>query len=124
MRMTEKEIHSSWRHETSSRVRDSSLVKLQAKVGRMGGGGAKSFVFILKFHIRFIHVISVSASPPKRGRSNLRCAVIVNLSLMTCQNYKHTTVLYTAEPGYNDIGLYDTLPIASEILWHQLIRDC
>jgi hypothetical protein len=27
----------------------------------------------------------------------------------------------TAEPGYNDIGLYDTSRIASDILWYQWI---
>ena len=27
----------------------------------------------------------------------------------------------TVEPGYNDIGLYDTSPIALDILWYQLI---
>jgi hypothetical protein len=25
----------------------------------------------------------------------------------------------TVEPGYNDIGLYDTSSIASDILWYQ-----
>jgi hypothetical protein len=30
----------------------------------------------------------------------------------------------TVEPGYNDIGLYDTSPITSDILWYQLIRHC
>jgi hypothetical protein len=25
------------------------------------------------------------------------------------------------EPGYNDIGLYDTSPVASDILWYQTI---
>jgi hypothetical protein len=29
-------------------------------------------------------------------------------------------VLYTVEPGYNDIGLYDTSSIASDILWYQV----
>jgi hypothetical protein len=28
---------------------------------------------------------------------------------------------YKVEPGYNDIGLCDTLSIASDILWYQLI---
>ena len=28
---------------------------------------------------------------------------------------------YTFEPGYNDIGLCNTLPIPSDILWYQLI---
>jgi len=30
----------------------------------------------------------------------------------------------TVEPGYNDIGLYDTSSITSDILWHQLIPYC
>jgi hypothetical protein len=30
----------------------------------------------------------------------------------------------TVEPGYNDIGLYDTSLIESDILWYQLIRHC
>jgi hypothetical protein len=30
----------------------------------------------------------------------------------------------TAKPGYNDIGLYDTSPTASDILWYQLIPQC
>jgi hypothetical protein len=30
-------------------------------------------------------------------------------------------VHYTVEPGYNDIGLYDTSSITSRILWYQLI---
>jgi hypothetical protein len=30
----------------------------------------------------------------------------------------------TVEPGYNDIGLYDTSSITSDILWYQLIRHC
>ena len=28
----------------------------------------------------------------------------------------------TVEPVYNDIGLYDTSPIASNTLWHQIIH--
>jgi hypothetical protein len=30
----------------------------------------------------------------------------------------------TVEPGYNDIGLYDTSHIASDVLWYQLIPHC
>jgi hypothetical protein len=30
----------------------------------------------------------------------------------------------TVEPGYNDIGLCDTSPITSDVLWHQLIPRC
>jgi len=29
----------------------------------------------------------------------------------------------TVEPRYNNIGLYDTPPIASDNLWHQLILN-
>jgi hypothetical protein len=32
--------------------------------------------------------------------------------------------LYTVEPAYNDIGLYDTSFIVSDILWYQLIPYC
>jgi len=32
-----------------------------------------------------------------------------------------TYFLFTVEPGYNDIALCGTSPIASHILWHQLI---
>jgi hypothetical protein len=35
---------------------------------------------------------------------------------------RHNTT--TVEPGYNDIGLYETSPITSDILWYQLIRHC
>jgi hypothetical protein len=31
---------------------------------------------------------------------------------------------HTAEPAYNDIGLYDTSAITSDILWRQLIPHC
>jgi hypothetical protein len=30
----------------------------------------------------------------------------------------------TVEPGYNDIGLYNTSFMASDILWYQLIPHC
>jgi hypothetical protein len=36
----------------------------------------------------------------------------------------HYVRVYTVEPGYNDIGLYDTSSITSDILWYQLIRHC
>jgi hypothetical protein len=35
--------------------------------------------------------------------------------------YKH---IYRVEPGYNDIGLYDTSSIASDILSYQLLAQC
>jgi len=31
-------------------------------------------------------------------------------------------LLRRVEPGYNDVGLYDTSPITSDILWYRLIR--
>jgi hypothetical protein len=30
----------------------------------------------------------------------------------------------TAKPAYNNIGLYDTSHIASDIPWYQLIHHC
>jgi hypothetical protein len=37
---------------------------------------------------------------------------------------ENSAVKNTVEPGYNDIGLYDTSPIASDIVWYQLIPHC
>jgi len=34
---------------------------------------------------------------------------------------RYRILLYTVEPGYNDIDLYDTSYIASDIVWYQLI---
>jgi len=33
-------------------------------------------------------------------------------------------VLYTVEPGHNDISFYVTSFIASNTLWYRLIRHC
>ena len=46
-----------------------------------------------------------------------------------CRKFAQETKLLTVaqntvEPGYNDIGLYDTSPITSDILWYQLIPHC
>jgi hypothetical protein len=38
-----------------------------------------------------------------------------------CGSHCFRIILYTVEPGYNDIGLYDTSSIASDFLWYQLI---
>ena len=35
-----------------------------------------------------------------------------------------TMLSITVEPGYNDIGLYDTSSIPPDILWYQLIPHC
>jgi hypothetical protein len=39
-------------------------------------------------------------------------------------NHSRAAHQITVEPGYNDIGLYDTSPIQSDILWYQLIYYC
>jgi hypothetical protein len=47
--------------------------------------------------------------------------------LRDCYIFKHFTFwssLTTVKPGYSDIGLYETLPIASNVLWYQLIPHC
>jgi len=36
-------------------------------------------------------------------------------------NRQYTPFLNRADPGYNDIGLYDTSSITSDILWYQLV---
>jgi hypothetical protein len=47
-----------------------------------------------------------------------------------CTKFPHrlsvadANIMITVEPGYNDIGLYDTSLIESDILWYQLIRHC
>jgi len=39
-------------------------------------------------------------------------------------NVLHLRISATTEPCYNEIGLGVTLPIASHILWYQLIPHC
>jgi hypothetical protein len=34
---------------------------------------------------------------------------------------QHRSIMCAVEPGYNDIGLCDNSPVASDILWCQLI---
>jgi hypothetical protein len=36
----------------------------------------------------------------------------------------HDVRVTDTEPGYNDIGLYNTSPIVSGVLWYQLIPHC
>jgi hypothetical protein len=38
--------------------------------------------------------------------------------------YYYYYYYYAVDSGYNDTGLYDTSPIASDILWYQLIPHC
>ena len=33
-------------------------------------------------------------------------------------------LMFTVEPGYNDVGLCDTSPVVSDTLWYQLIPHC
>jgi hypothetical protein len=37
---------------------------------------------------------------------------------------RRTSGKTTVEPGYNDIGVYDSSPVVSDILWYQLIPHC
>jgi hypothetical protein len=48
------------------------------------------------------------------------------VSMVNKGNPHHSFVytLYTVEPGYNDIGLYDISSMASDILCYPLIRNC
>jgi len=44
-----------------------------------------------------------------------------NIKLKWAPRKIHTS---RAEPGYNDVGLWDTSSIASAILWYKLIPRC
>jgi hypothetical protein len=50
----------------------------------------------------------------QKAVGNWKNGVVKTLKLLTCTRY-------IVEPSYNDIGLYDTSSIASDILWYQLI---
>ena len=43
------------------------------------------------------------------------------LKFLTGHSFSNTN---TVKPGYNNTGLYDTLPVASDILWYQVIHHC
>jgi hypothetical protein len=51
------------------------------------------------------------------SHSSVLIAIMKGLIAAT-HNY---CVLYTVKAGYNDVGLCDTSPIASDILWYELI---
>jgi hypothetical protein len=61
-------------------------------------------------------------SPTVRHRvpSHFSWCLPINSPLLNIPS--HCSVLKT--PVYNDIGLYDTPPITSDVLWHQLIPHC
>ena len=42
----------------------------------------------------------------------------------TCKTNTSIKFQYSVEPGYNDIGLYDTSSITSNVLLYQLIPNC
>jgi hypothetical protein len=45
--------------------------------------------------------------------------------MLECMAYTEVNNnLYRVDPAYNSIGLCDTSPIASYILWNQLIPHC
>jgi hypothetical protein len=48
--------------------------------------------------------------------------VFISFALYSNNRFELAEIQYS--PGYNDIALYDTSSIASDILWHQLIRHC
>jgi hypothetical protein len=52
--------------------------------------------------------------------------LVISLITLTTYIFSHLlsiySVLFTEEPSYNDIGLYDTSSIACDILCYQLIR--
>jgi hypothetical protein len=59
----------------------------------------------------------------KKINISLRILVIFGTSLLLFMFNQFKNII-TFESGYNDIGLCDTSPIASDILWYQLIPHC
>jgi hypothetical protein len=55
-----------------------------------------------------------------------KCHVAGNITYTSTQQKLCDMLLMpsTVEPGYNNIGLYDTSSITSNILWYQLITHC
>jgi hypothetical protein len=72
------------------------------------------------------NVMNRCRSPRQEGVS--RVTRIYNLEIRQRLNYFYLKVglhvIVTVEPGYNDIGLFDTSSITSHILWYQLIPHC
>jgi hypothetical protein len=60
--------------------------------------------------------------------SSYRLQILFRLVTATSWVAYHTAGITetenTVEPGYNDIDLLNTPPIAPDILWHMLIRHC
>jgi hypothetical protein len=46
----------------------------------------------------------------------------LSVRLYTMPVFLNTAFIYTVEPGYNDIGLYETSLIVSDFPWYQLLR--
>jgi hypothetical protein len=55
---------------------------------------------------------------------NKHCIMSHKALTFVDNDVKTSDHINTVEPDYNDIGLCDTSPIASDILWYQLVRGC
>jgi hypothetical protein len=70
-------------------------------------------------------VASAMAIRKTEDRTNLEAAHMISLRPIHKATLRDKIeCLYTVEPGYNDIDLYDTALIESDILWYKLIRHC
>jgi hypothetical protein len=56
----------------------------------------------------------------KQVKYRRKYRITVKLNMAFILN-KDTCIAYTVEPGYNDIGLYNTPSITSDIMWYHLI---
>jgi hypothetical protein len=72
--------------------------------------------------------VSVSTSPSKRKcrdvNNTLNHSSVITVLFTPLVFTSAGTSVTTVEPGYNNIGLYDTSSIASTILRYQVIPHC
>ena len=70
---------------------------------------------------REITAVFVIIMQNARTHAHTQCMYVVCMYIYCIYNVCHT---YTFLPGYNDIGLFDTSSITTDILWYQLIPHC
>jgi hypothetical protein len=75
---------------------------------------------LLTIHFSFIFIYSHFMTPDENlgNNKNVSCTVVKEGLVFILLLWR------SVEPRYNDIGLCDTSPIASHILWYQLNPHC
>ena len=86
-------------------------------------------VFLLKIKYSLQNITKFATNHNQyvtAGPFELKVAVIIYSAVTDSLHkmYGRNLQVYTADIGFNDIGLYDTSSIAPDILWCRLIRHC